>query len=179
MVSYTINHQKSSISFSVKNTMLSRVRGVFKSFSASIKCEDLEMLEALHATFSIEVASLCTKNVLRDSVLQSRKLFDVEQYPTITFTTTGSTMIGNHRFIANGIMTLKGKSCPVDFIIQLKGESIDAENRHVYTLECTSILNRLDFQFTCNDLVQFGDFLVDENIQVYIALELYRQTEDE
>ncbi len=79
---WAIDPVHSSISFSVRHLVVSKVRGSFKDFSgAVVVAED----GTPSVTAEIAVDSLDTGNEQRDAHVRSGDFFDVEQYPTASF----------------------------------------------------------------------------------------------
>ena len=78
---WAIDPVHSSISFSVRHLVVSKVRGSFKDFSgAVVVAED----GTPSVTAEIAVDSLDTGNEQRDAHVRSADFFDVEHYPTAT-----------------------------------------------------------------------------------------------
>src|SRR6476469_9955748 len=82
---WAIDPVHSSISFSVRHLMVSKVRGNFENFSGAIVvAED----GTPSVTAEIAVDSLHTGNEQRDAHVKSADYFDAEKYPTATFRST-------------------------------------------------------------------------------------------
>ena len=89
---YSIVPQKSQLQFK-GYSLLANALGTFHRFSGEIVA-DAQQLNASQVRFSIEAASLDTANTRRDQHLRSKDFLFVEQYPTITFTSTAVTRDG-------------------------------------------------------------------------------------
>jgi hypothetical protein len=74
----------SSVESSVKNMMMTTVRGRFKQVSATPSADE-EHPEGCCVEVTLEVASLDTGVADRDAHLRSADFFDAERYPQITF----------------------------------------------------------------------------------------------
>src|ERR1700754_3467958 len=83
---WAIDPVHSSIEFSVRHLMVSKVRGHFNTFSGAIVIADDGTPSV---TAEIAVDSVDTRNEQRDAHVKSADFFDVEKYPTATFTSTG------------------------------------------------------------------------------------------
>ena len=75
----------SEITFKVKHMMISNIKGEFRKFDAEIQSEDDTFLNA-KVTATVAVDSIDTNNSDRDQHLKSADFFDVENYPSISFT---------------------------------------------------------------------------------------------
>ena len=89
---YSIVPQKSQLQFK-GYSLLAKALGTFHRFSGEIVA-DAKQLHASHVRFVIEAASLDTANAKRDQHLRSKDFLFVDQYPTITFTSTALTRDG-------------------------------------------------------------------------------------
>src|SRR6201997_3104425 len=106
---WAIDPVHSSINFSVRHLMVSKLRGRFDTVGG-------EIVGAEGGTPSVNaeiaVDSVDTGNDQRHAHIKSADFFDVEKYPVATFTSTGvEANGGNH--VLNGQFTLKGVTKPV------------------------------------------------------------------
>jgi hypothetical protein len=83
---YSIVPHKSQLQFK-GYSLLAKPLGTFHRFSGEIVA-NAQQLNASHVRFVIEAASLDTANAKRDQHLRSKDFLFVDQYPTITFTST-------------------------------------------------------------------------------------------
>lgn len=114
---WTIDPVHSSIAFSARHLMVSKVRGTFGDFSGAISiAED----GTPSVTAQIAVNSLNTGNEQRDAHLKSADFFDAERFPTATFTSTGVTADGDN-FVLNGDFTLKGVTNAITISLVFNG----------------------------------------------------------
>src|SRR6476661_8426713 len=82
---WAIDPVHSTIGFSVRHLMVSKVRGTFDSFSGAVVVgED----GTPSVTAEIAVDSVDTRNEQRDAHLRAADFFDVEHYPTASFVST-------------------------------------------------------------------------------------------
>lgn len=84
---WNLDSAHSSIDFSIRHMMISKVKGTFQTFEASIEA-DLEDLTTANIEFSVDVNSVDTRNEDRDNHLRSADFFDVEHFPKMTFKST-------------------------------------------------------------------------------------------
>ena len=82
---WAIDPAHSSIEFSVRHLMVSKVRGRFETFSGTITVAP-DGTPSVSA--QIDVASLDTGNEQRDGHVKSPDFFDVANHPVATFTST-------------------------------------------------------------------------------------------
>ncbi|MBN8482080.1 MAG: YceI family protein [Xanthomonadales bacterium] len=111
--------------------------GQFKTFEATIRYDPADLASS---KFDVEVdlASVVTGDSDRDDALPGADFFDVARTPKARYTTTGFRKDGD-KVIADGTLTLKGKSKPVSLAVRFHSGS-DAT-----FLDVTTTLKRLDF----------------------------------
>src|ERR1700712_2507072 len=102
---WTIDAAHSDVSFSVRHMMVSKVKGRFGSFSGTIVTA--ENPSESTATAEIDLNSIDTNNAQRDAHVRSADFFDVEKYPSMTFTSTSIEGAGTE-FVLHGDLSLKG-----------------------------------------------------------------------
>jgi polyisoprenoid-binding protein YceI len=102
---YRIVPQKSQFQFK-GYSLLANALGTFHRFSGEIVA-DAQQLNASHVRFVIEAASLDTANARRDQHLRSKDFLFVDQYPTITFTSTALTRDGL-KYAVQGNLEMRG-----------------------------------------------------------------------
>lgn len=114
---WAIDPVHSTVGFSVRHLMVSKVRGTFNDFTGAITvAED----GTASVTAEIQVASIDTKNADRDAHIKSADFFDAEQFPTATFTSTGIRTKGDD-YVVDGNFTLRGVTRPVELALEFNG----------------------------------------------------------
>ncbi len=116
---WNIDKGHSSVAFAVRH-YFSNVIGTFDDFEGTLKF-DPENLEESSVAFSIKVASVNTKNERRDGHLQSADFFNAEEYPEMTFQSTGFTAVDDH-FLVKGNMTLRDVTKEVEIPVKFLGQ---------------------------------------------------------
>ena len=109
---YVLDKSHAHVTFSVDHLGFSSVHGQFRSFDASIDF-DPGNVEATRVSFTIDAASVDTFWEARDKHVRSKDFLDVENHPTITFTTTSVTPTGAESADVTGDLTIRGVTRPV------------------------------------------------------------------
>ena len=107
MSTYVFDTTHTNIGFVVRHAMITKVHGSFTDFDASFDPD------AQTATATIKVNSLDTKNKDRDAHVLSGDFFDAENFPTMTFTATSTTLTSSNQGTVTGDLTIKGHTQPV------------------------------------------------------------------
>lgn len=111
---YTIDPVHSTVSFTIKHLMISKVTGFFTDF-AGTGTFDPENPESSSIEVTVQAASVNTNNAKRDTHLLSDEFFDVKKYPTLSFKSTSIKKSSEDTYEITGDFTLKGVSKPVTF----------------------------------------------------------------
>jgi len=164
---WTIDPVHSSISFSVRHLMVSRVRGTLGTFSGEITVSS-EGTPSVSA--EIEVSSLDTGNDQRDAHLKSAEFFDVEQHPTATFTSTGVRADGSG-YALDGAFILKGITKPISIGLEFDGINPGMGHGAVAGFQASVILNRKDFGVDINMPLETGGVVLGDKVTVTLDVE--------
>ncbi len=84
MTNFNFDKAHSSLEFTVKHLMVSRVKGTFDDYNVEVS-GDINDLSTLKATVTIKADSINTKNADRDAHLKSADFFSADENPNITF----------------------------------------------------------------------------------------------
>src|ERR1700712_3967379 len=114
---WAIDPVHSSISFSVRHLMVSKVRGNFDTFSGAIVVAE-DGTPSVSAEIAVD--SIDTRNEQRDAHLKSADFFDAEKHPTATFASTAVRANGDD-YVLDGDFTLKGITKPVSLELEFSG----------------------------------------------------------
>lgn len=86
--------------------------GSFERFSATISFDDSD-LPASKAAVSIDMASVRTGNAQRDDAVKGQDWFDVAAHPKAQFETKTFRRVGDNRYEADAVLTIRNVSKPV------------------------------------------------------------------
>jgi polyisoprenoid-binding protein YceI len=168
---WAIDPVHSSISFSVRHLVVSKVRGSFKDFSgAVVVAED----GTPSVTAEIAVDSLDTGNEQRDAHVRSGDFFDVEQYPTASFRSTGVRADGDDYVLA-GDFTLKGVTKPIELKLEWGGVNPGMGHGEVAGFEASVVVNRKDFGIDIDMPLETGGAVVGDKVTITLNIEALKQ----
>ena len=166
------------VEFSAKHLGMMTVRGHFAEVTVTGDVQPDEP-ERSAVEVTINTASIRTHNEQRDNDLRSSNFLEVDQYPTITFKSTGVETTGPDRYRLTGDLTIKGTTRPVSLNVIKYGEFNDPNmmgHRIGYAAETT--INRKDFGMRF-EMVLDGKFIVSNEVQINIEGELVEAKEEE
>ncbi|MFB5190187.1 YceI family protein [Alicyclobacillus fastidiosus] len=171
---WAVDASHSEIGFSAKHMMFTTVRGSFKKFEATVTA-DPEDLSTAEIDFTIDVASVDTRNEDRDNHLRSGDFFDVENYPTITFKATEIKTTGEHEYDMTGDVTIHGVTKPVTFHVAYQGTGKNPWGAEVAGFEATATISRKDFGLTYNAALETGGVLISDQVKLNLEIQASKQ----
>ncbi|MEO9221894.1 MAG: YceI family protein [Mycobacteriaceae bacterium] len=160
---YTLDPAHSRIGFVARHAMVTKVRGAFNEFegTATIVGEDFSRSSV---EVTIKAASIDTRNAQRDEHLRSNDFLAMEEYPEITFVSTGVRKTGATDLELDGNLTIKGVTNPVTVPFEFEGAATDPFGNLRVGFEGSVSINRKDYGITWNAALETGGVLVSDKI---------------
>jgi polyisoprenoid-binding protein YceI len=169
---WQIDPVHTEVSFVIRHMMVSKVRGRFDTFQGSIVTAEDPLVSS--ATATIDLRSINTGNQMRDDHIRSADFFDVENHPTMTFT---STALHPERdgFTLEGDLTIRGVTKPVSLALELNGFSPDPYGGTRTGFSATGQINRNDFGVSYNGPIPGGGVALGDTVTLNIEVEAVLQ----
>jgi polyisoprenoid-binding protein YceI len=168
---YTIDPVHSTVGFSVRHLMVSKVRGTFDNFSGTIVVGDDGNASV---AAEIDVASVNTRNEQRDAHLRAADFFDVEQFPTAHFSSTALRRDGDD-YVLDGDLTIKGVTKPVSLAVEFAGVNPGMGHGEVAGFEASVTINRKDYGIDIDMPLETGGAVVGDKVTVTLDIEALKQ----
>ena len=171
---WKIDPVHSEVSFTIRHLMLSKVRGSFTDFDGSFVVADDPLKSSVEAT--IQLASIHTGNEGRDEHVRSADFFDVENYPVLSYRSTGIRADGDG-FIVDGDLTLHGVTKPVALNVEVTGYQASTpfgDTRAGFS--ATGEINRYDFGIEFNSPLEGGGVGLGRKVQISLEIQAILQT---
>lgn len=162
------------LGFSSRHAMVSRIRGAFNTVEGKVVV-DAEDLSKTEVSITIDVDSVDTRTPDRDAHLRSADFFDVENYPTITFKSTGVDEVEEGSYIVNGDLTIRDITRPVSVPLELLGVDRDQTGALRAGFEGKRRIDRKDWGVTWNTTLDSGGLLVSDKITLEFELSLIKE----
>ena len=171
---WDIDPNHSTAEFSIRHMMITTVKGRFSGITGAVE-GDPEDLTAARVHLEIDLATVDTRQPERDNHLRSADFFDVEKYPTMTFTSRRITRTGTNTYDVAGDLTIHGITKDVVCQVTYEGQGKDPWGgiRAGYTAATT--LNRKDFGLMWNVALEAGGVLVGDQVKVSVELETVKR----
>jgi polyisoprenoid-binding protein YceI len=168
---WNVDASHSSIGFSVRHLMVSKVRGRFGAFSgaATIAANPLES----HLEATVDLGSVDTSDVARDEHLRGADFFDVEHFPTMTLKSTKIVEKGGD-YELTGDLTIKGVTRSVTFELEFEGTGQDPWGATKAGFSAETEINRKEWGLEWNVALEAGGVLVGEKVKIQLDVQLVK-----
>jgi polyisoprenoid-binding protein YceI len=111
---WSLDPSSTTIEFHTKAMWgLAKVKGTFKAMEGKVIVTDGGVVSG---TLVIDASSVYTGNNKRDSHLRSADFFESDKYPTIIFTATSATPVGDDKVNISGTLTVHGQARPLEIV---------------------------------------------------------------
>ena len=159
----------SDVSITARHLVVSKVRGHFGDFAGSITTAENPLDSKVDAV--IQATSINTKQPQRDDHIRSADFLDVENHPTITFTSTALRVDGDD-YELDGDLTLRGVTKPVSLKLEVIGFGPDGNGGQRVGFEAKTTISRKDFDIRFNATIEgTGGAVVSDKLEVHLAIE--------
>jgi polyisoprenoid-binding protein YceI len=165
---WDIDASHSTVGFSVRHMMVSKVRGYFRDFTGEIVTAQNPTDSRVTAT--IQVSSIDTRQEQRDAHIRSADFFHAENHPEITFSSTGVRADGAD-WTVDGDLTIKGITKPVSLALELNGFGPDAYGGTRAGFSARTEINRNDFGVDIKMPMDGGGVVVADKIVVELEIQ--------
>jgi polyisoprenoid-binding protein YceI len=170
---WDIDASHSTVGFSVRHMMVSKVRGYFREFSGEIVTAGDPTQSSVSAT--IDLSSIDTRQEQRDAHIRSADFFDVDNHPQMTFRSTGVRTDGAD-WLVDGELTIKGNTRPVILALELNGFGPDAYGGTRAGFSAKTEINRNEFGVDIKMPMDGGGVVVGDKISVELEIEAVLRT---
>ena len=164
----------STVGFSVRHLMISRVHGVFKTWNGTLTAPDGNLANA-KVEVSIDAASIDTKEAQRDEHLRSADFLDAAKYPNIVFESTSIQKVNAQTFKVIGQLSLHGVTKEVTLDTEYFGAQKDPWGGERMGFSAKTSIVRQDFGLAFNIPLDGGGFMVGDKIEITLDVQAVRE----
>ena len=172
---YDIDNAHTSVEFLGRHMMITKVRGRFSDVRGRVTIG--EEPNDSHVEVEIAAASLSTGDADRDTHLRSEDFFDVERYPTITFSSTQVTALPDDTWAVVGDLTVRDTTRAVRLQVDFDGANISPIGDERVGFSAASDINREDFGLTWSVALETGGLLVGKVARIELAVQAIAASE--
>jgi polyisoprenoid-binding protein YceI len=155
----------SSVEFTARHLMVTKVRGRFRIFDGTIAVD--EDISRSKAEGVIDTSSIDTNQPDRDAHLKSPDFLDVEKWPEMKFHTTSLEKVDDRNWLAKGELTIRDVSRPIELNVQFGGVGTGPKGEVIF-LSASTEINREDWGMTWNMALETGGVLVGKKVLIEI-----------
>ena len=170
---YTLDPAHSRIGFVARHAMVTKVRGAFNEFEGTATLDGANPAGS-SAQVTINTASIDTRNAQRDEHLRSNDFLSMDEYPQITFSSTGARQVDDSTFELTGDLTIKGVTNPITIPFSFEGAAKDPFGNLRVGFEGAVTINRKDYGITWNAALETGGVLVSDKVTLEFELSLVK-----
>jgi polyisoprenoid-binding protein YceI len=160
----------SSVSFSVRHLMISRVHGSFKTWTGALETDDANPANS-KVQVSIDAASIDTKEPPRDEHLRSADFLDAANHPKVTFESTSVQKVDLEHYKVTGNLTVRGVTKPVTLDTEYFGRQKDPWGGERTGFSAKTSIDRKDFGLTFNIPLDGGGFVVGDKVDIVLDVQ--------
>jgi polyisoprenoid-binding protein YceI len=159
----------SEVTFVVRHMVVSKVRGRFDKFEATIVTAEDPLESTVEAT--IDAGSINTVQEQRDAHIRSADFLDVEHHPSISFRSTAVRPAGDH-FLMDGDLAIRGVTKPVTLELELNGFGPDPFGGTRAGFTAKTEIDRTDFGVSYNGPIPGADNAVVLSDKLTLNIEI-------
>ena len=165
---YVIDLSHTHAGFAVKHFGLSKVKGEFTEVEGNLVIAEDPTASTVTAT--INTASFNSRDEGRDAHVRSADFLDVENFPTITFSSTNVKPDGDD-WLVSGDLTIKGVTRSVDLVTEFEGAITDPYGLERIAFSASTEIDRNDFGLDFNAALETGGLIVGKTVKITLEVE--------
>ena len=169
---WSIDPVHSTVEFTVRHMMISKVRGKFRAFSGTLVTAENPLESSV--TAEIDLNSIDTGQEQRDNHIRSADFFEAETYPTMTYQSAGLRRDGDD-YVLEGQLTLKGVTRDVPLKLEVNGFGPDAYGGTRAGFTATGEINRRDFGVNFAAVMETGGAVVSDKVTLHLETQAVLQ----
>jgi polyisoprenoid-binding protein YceI len=168
---WAIDKAHSQADFQIRHMGISNVRGTISGIVGTFTWDDKDVTKS-SVSVTLDANTVNTSTEARDKHLKSPDFFNVEKYPTITFTSTSVARTGDGKLSITGNLTLAGVTKPVTLAVDGPVPPTKGMGGKIVTgFSATGTLKRSDFNFG----PKFAPPVLGDEVQFTIDAEAAKQ----
>jgi len=168
---WTVDPTHSTVGFTARHLMITKVRGTFTDFDGVVTVADSPLDSSVVA--NVRLASVDTGNADRDAHLRTADFFDTDQNAEMTLRSTEIREEAGD-YVLVGDLTIAGRTRPVEFALAFDGVTVDPFGNTKAGFEASTEINRSDWGLSFNMALETGGVLVSEKVRIDLDIQLVR-----
>ena len=174
---WNLDHDHSTVGFQVSHMVVSKTNGKFTEYSGIVEMDpEAEEFKTIDAV--IQTASVTTDHQKRDEHLRSPDFFDVQKFPTMTYTMKSYKKTGDN-YTAVGELTLLGVTKEITLVGTFNGVAQDPWGNTRAGFTAAGTINRKDFGMKFSKLLDNGGMIVGDEVKINLEIEVIKEKKAE
>ncbi len=162
---WNLDTSHTEVGFTVRHAGISKVRGSFTDVEGTLTVGDSIAASKVEAI--VKTGSFGSNDDNRDAHVKGADFFNVEQFPEMTFVSTG--VAGDpEEFKLEGNLTIKETTKPVTFKVEFGGVAVDPFGATRAGFSATTQISRKEFGITWNAALEAGGVLVGDKVTINV-----------
>jgi polyisoprenoid-binding protein YceI len=171
LVKWDFDHAHSSVDFTVRHLLVSKVRGRFTKWSGRLEIDEQDLTRS-RVDVEIDVASVDTHEPQRDAHLRSADFFEADKHPQIVFKSKRVEAKSADHLAVAGDLTIRGVTREVVLDVERGGlVAKDPWGKRRAGFTATAKINRKDFGVSYNQVLDQGGLALSEEVAITIEIE--------
>ncbi len=166
---WNVDPNHSSMGFTVKHMVITKVNGEFKDYTGKIEFDGKDVGGG-KAEFVIQAKSITTGNDKRDGHLRSPDFFAVDSFPTLTFKSKKVEKADSTHFKLIGDLTMRGVTKEVTFDCTFNGV-VDAFGDTRASFSANTTVNRQDYGINWSKTLDNGGLIASNDVVIHLEIE--------
>ena len=166
---WNLDASHSTVGFSIRHMVFSKVHGRFLKFTGAIQLDDDMTKSWVEVT--IDAASIDTGTEQRDTHLRSADFFDVEHFPELRFRSTRTEDLGGGRVRVIGDLTIRDTTREIAIDAEPTGRGKDPWGNERAGFVAKASIDRKDFGLKWNQLLEAGGVLVGDRVDIELDIQ--------
>lgn len=167
---WQLDSAHSSAGFMVIHMMISKVRGTFTRMSGTLLYDGSDVTKA-QVEATVDVASISTNDVQRDTHLKSADFFDADKFPHISFKSKKIEVAGGDLKIT-GDLAMHGISKEVIFFASKPSNEMKDPNGYCRIgASAKATIKRKDYGLLWNAALETGGVMVSDTVEITIDVQ--------
>jgi len=167
---WNIDATHSTIGFSIRHMVFSKVRGRFLKYTGAIQLDNDDASKSW-VEVTIDATSIDTGTAQRDTHLRSADFFDVETFPELRFRSTRIEDAGGGRLRVIGDLTIRDVTREIALDAEPAGRGMDPWGNERIGFAAKASIDRKDFGLKWNQLLEAGGVLVGDKVDIELDVQ--------
>jgi len=175
-MTWFIDSSHTRANFTARHMMIANVHGQFDKVEGVV---DFNEQDPTKSTVDVKIATagLNTRDEKRDAHLRSPDFLNAAEYPYLTFKSKRVEKIDDQHGLIVGDLTIRGVTREVVLDTDYSGQAKSPWGAVSAGFTATTRLNRKDWGLNWNVALETGGWLVGDEVNISIELEIVKQAE--